>query len=59
MELRVLTYLSHGFTKQMVADEFGLSYYTVQAQVKSVRARLRARTIAHACSIALRQERII
>ena len=43
-ELRVLRLVAIGLTNQEVADQLGLSVYTVQTHLRSVYAKLKVRT---------------
>ena len=53
-ETEILRYLSHGLSPDDVARLRVVSPETVRGQVKTLRARLAAKTTAHAVAIALR-----
>lgn len=53
-ELRALEAASHGLSRQMTADAFGVPLETVRSQMRSAILKLRAKNTCHAVAIALR-----
>jgi len=51
-ETGILLSLADGLTVGQIADEREVSFHTVSGQVKSLRAKLGARTTAHAVALA-------
>lgn len=58
-EVRILTAYSHGMNCAETAELYGVSPWTVDAQIKMVRRRLAAKTTAHAVAIAIRRGLIV
>lgn len=53
-ETRILEYLSHGLNAPMIAEITGRTAETIHSQVKDLRAKLNAKTQAHAVALAFR-----
>lgn len=54
-ELRVLEAASYGLEASMIADLYGISFFTVNDHLKAARVKLRAKNTTHACCVAVRQ----
>ena len=57
-QTRVLSLVAEGMTAGVVADELGLSHFTVRDHLKAIHAELGARNSAHAVAIAVRHQLI-
>ena len=55
-EKEVLKYLSEGLSYKMVADKLGISYFTVNAHVKSIYEKLHVHSLGEAISLALKNK---
>jgi DNA-binding NarL/FixJ family response regulator len=55
-EREVLKYLSDGLSYKMVADRLGISYFTVNAHVKSIYEKLHVHSLSEAVSLALKNK---
>lgn len=54
-QLKVMEYLSHGFSSEMVAEELKISQHTVKKHVEDARTRMAAKTRAHLIAKLLRR----
>lgn len=55
-EKEVLKYLSEGMSYKMVADKLGISYFTVNAHIKSIYEKLHVHSLGEAVSLALKNK---